>query len=198
MAPVAVLTEVRSEYSSNVSRGFVAVSSVHVQASVDDINSWFKVSTLAFQDASVISNSRHIIGGDFNHNLTDQVEMPLGWRLDYANDINSPLSGTSQKEFNWMGNFDGFWLSNSFVGTTVKLIESGFMPKVVAGLPQGGVIRSVAQFTCCDDGSSDECCTLDKNILFSSTSQSPFTVVSDSSPISEALSDHLIAFLQLT
>jgi hypothetical protein len=109
-----------------------------------------------------------ILAGDFNHNLTNDLSvtqqqlLPDHWRLVYADaaavDNNTTLHGTSQKEENWMGNFDGFFLSPllschddatipcgiqhntelqqlqlATVTEAIALVE-GFMPKVVQGL----------------------------------------------------------------
>jgi len=156
----------------------VAVASVHVQASVVDMDAWYDMATTALRK---VSSLPHVVGGDYNHNLTAQAVLPLGWALAYATDID-PLNGTTQKEFNWMGNFDGFLVSSQPNVSNVDVAVAGFMPKVVRNLPQGGVNQTMGQF----DVSSEE------ELLFSVASSEPFKQVPLSNPRTQALSDHLL------
>lgn len=106
-----------------------------------------------------------VLAGDFNYNLTDPaLHLPIGWNLVHgADDDDSGIRGTSQKEDNWMGNFDGFFVASSPLpprGTKVACVDAdcqlkatavavsmrGFMPKVVRGFTQGGRIHATAQF----------------------------------------------------
>ena len=50
-----------------------------------------------------------ILGGDFNQNLTD-LGAVRGWSVLSVDVDENALLGTTQKELNWMGNFDGFLL----------------------------------------------------------------------------------------
>jgi hypothetical protein len=157
----------------------VAVASVHVQASVVDMSSWYDMAVIALQDAS-LHDLNYIVGGDYNHNLTTDTAMPSGWRLAFGSDI--AIRGTTQKEFNWMGNFDGFLFSPLILLSHVDVLVTGFMPKVVRNLPQGGVTQTVAQFEV----------STDSELLFSPTSSAPFQQVPFSNPRMLAMSDHLL------
>jgi hypothetical protein len=61
-----------------------------------------------------------IIGGDFNQNLTSSSSTtsmttlespPNNWSLIAASPLTIPIQGTTQKEYNYMGNYDGFLFS---------------------------------------------------------------------------------------
>ena len=120
-----------------------------------------------------------IVGGDFNHNLTSPTtnnnnatttieSPPEPWTLVAPTDI--LVLGTTQKEYNYMGLYDGFLVSStsmllqqqplnatdstnltdrwSFNATNTSVYMKGFMPKVVYGFPQdeNRTIQTTAQF----------------------------------------------------
>jgi hypothetical protein len=168
--------------AANVSMSYI-VGSIHVQASVTDMDDWYNVSEqllcnttisvlTASSDDVVRSSTRFalIVAGDFNHNLTD-AKPRNHWQLVYATNNANLSHGTTQKEYNWMGVFDGFWVSPPFQhagGVTDKMTPQGvtrpydsmllqavnvqafiegFMPKVVYHLPQlDSVEQTKAQF----------------------------------------------------
>jgi hypothetical protein len=162
----------------------VAVGALHVKASVSDMDLWYATACATFQnDSSHRRRIPFIIGGDFNHNLTSTTTtvLPLGWRLVYATNV-EPLLGTTQKEQNWMGNFDGFLVSvpedeTRLVPQLVQATVAGFMPKVV----RNGQ-TAVAQFDVAND---DE-------LMFSAISQEPFVSVPKSNSRTQVMSDHLL------
>lgn len=190
------------DYSSATTTTFL-VGSVHVQASVTNMSEWYATAAaLLLQNTTFVFSSSSnddtdplasptsnrsvvfVLGGDFNHNLTDvnsnknasssgAVHQPDHWSVVAAeHDKNNswlPTACTSQKEHNWMGSFDGFWVSEPYIwqqqqqqdqeysnplqnhslrleSSQVKVHIEGFMPKVVLGLPQGGVEQSITQF----------------------------------------------------
>lgn len=164
-----------------------AIGSVHVRASVTNRTAWYSSAVQALTGAlSGASPTRALLGGDFNHNLTEvgaTFTLPTSWTLAYDPNI-QPILGTSQKEYNYMGMFDGFFLSPAIVPFNPKAMVRGFMPKVVQGLPQNGQIQEYAQFN------------FSSNQLFFSASSnfaaSMGVVVPRSHPLNEALSDHLL------
>jgi hypothetical protein len=157
------------------------VGSIHVQASVTDMDEWYNVSEQLLYNASIAALTARtgdvastqfalIVAGDFNHNLTD-AKPRNDWQLVYATNNANLFYGTTQKEYNWMGVFDGFWVSPPFLyagGVTDKIsaggvtrpndnlllqtvnvqaFVDGFMPKVMYHLPQlDGVEQTKAQF----------------------------------------------------
>lgn len=167
--------------------GEVHVGSVHLEASAD-LNDWFENLNLPPQFGA---NETLIIGGDFNQNLTDFRERD-GWSVasSKSNSEENGLRGTSQKEHNWMGNFDGFFARSSPRGprrirhSEPSVLLRGFMPKVVAEYPRGDEAHKVAQFRWSNDS----------GLLFSPTSTfgDDTFVVPSSHPLEEALSDHLM------
>ena len=128
-----------------------------------------------------------IVGGDFNHNLTTSSTLspfnttttasdilPHHWTLVAPSPKEIIVQGTTQKEYNYMGVYDGFLASttsmmlqypSSLINTTTRMSTSnitiwnssvtdtlvhmnGFMPKVVSGFPQqeNRTIQTTAQF----------------------------------------------------
>jgi hypothetical protein len=122
-----------------------------------------------------------VLAGDFNHNLTITLmnrsdgtmnnSLPSeDWALIGMMSDDILIRGTSQKEYNWMGNFDGFMISSpSFIRlsssdqentstckqadntlwletSNVSIDIKGFMPKVVQGFVQGNQVQESAQF----------------------------------------------------
>jgi len=163
----------------------IHVGSVHLRASVD-LATWFDM-VLPTQTPS---NGTMILGGDFNQNLTEFDTVHDWLVLDI--DVEKNLLGTSQREYNWMGNLDGFIMYSA--GKVIEHtkptapIQEGFMPKNVKGYPQGGAVNEVAQFR-----------WEDPDLLFSPTSsfQNDTLVIPLSHPVEEVLSDHLMIVLTL-
>ncbi len=167
------------------------VGSVHVQASVPNMSVWYQATIAAIlnttnyhQEEEVMTVEggtdwmQHpvlmIVGGDFNHNLnttttnaTTTDSPPEPWTLVAPTDI--LVQGTTQKEYNFMGMYDGFLVSSasmllqqppnatdntnitdlwSFNATNASVYMKGFMPKVVYGFPQqeNRTIQTTAQF----------------------------------------------------
>ena len=165
---------------------FFVVGSVHVKASVENMTEWYASAAPIILETtgSVVHNitsslfsspwsMSFILGGDFNKNLTESIMPDNRWNVVYGkNNADVLLHGTSQKEYNWMGSFDGFWVTvplkfnvmkadfenyyddalwAPIEATTLQTSDTvarlnGFMPKVVQGLPQGGIVQSKAQF----------------------------------------------------
>ena len=131
-----------------------------------------------------------ILGGDFNHNITTvaltdnttkdiiplEIEQPpKNWTLVAPSSTEILVKGTTQKEYNYMGNYDGFLVSTipmmllqyppsqllniaatapndttvwNFNITNAFVNMKGFIPKVVYGFPQNQnrSIQTIAQF----------------------------------------------------
>lgn len=185
--PMAILQPTHIDGSVDAST-FI-VGSIHVKASVENMTEWYASAAPIILETtgSVVHNITSgitsasmssivcILGGDFNKNLTESIMPDNRWNVVYAkNNADVLYHGTSQKEYNWMGSFDGFWVTvpleftvgkddfedyyndalwapyhhESTMLQTSKTIArmNGFMPKVVQGLPQGGIVQSMAQF----------------------------------------------------
>jgi Endonuclease/Exonuclease/phosphatase family len=142
------------------------IGSVHVQASVTDMDAWYQSawdaiykSTIALEDWRPANPVWVILAGDFNHNLTAPSNGTRWTQVAVGNE--SLLPGTTQKEYNYMGNVDGFLISSAPLfnvsqkdATLLRLEASnvschleGFMPKVVQGFLQGNVVQEAAQFS---------------------------------------------------
>jgi len=177
--------EQRRANNSNV----VNVASLHVKASVSNMTAWYESAADAIdQRIESVEGYSIILGGDFNHNMTRNVQLPTDWDLVHSDTEQLQLKGTTQKEYNWMGMFDGFLVrhgNGTLLLQDVSTVTAGFMPKVVHlhGISQGLVQRVDAQFK------TEYSSTL---LLFSETGQDPFEAVPQSNPKTEALSDHLL------
>jgi hypothetical protein len=197
---VPMVTLLRSNSSNGESEKAVAVGSLHLKSSLSNVENWYKMAAVAFRNASSQQKGLpHIVGGDYNHNLTSVLALPMGWQLAYGtddDDVEPLLFGTTQKERNWMGNFDGFFMSTKvadqidegsetilLLPQNVKATVAGFMPKVVRNLPQNGEIQTTAQFDVVPNGGE---------LLFSANSNAPFQPVPLSNPRTQVMSDHLL------
>jgi hypothetical protein len=182
--PMAILQPTNEIIDGSSASSFFIVGSVHVKASVENMTEWYASAAPIILETtgSVVHNitsgiasvsSSFILGGDFNKNLTESIMPDNRWNVVYGkNNADVLLHGTSQKEYNWMGSFDGFWVTVPLDFTVMKdnfedyyndalwvpseatMLQAsdtvahniGFMPKVVQGLPQGGIVQSMAQF----------------------------------------------------
>jgi len=164
----------------------IVFSSVHVQASVSDMDSWYEEAAKVISAAGVAHTYPiSIIGGDFNHNASSASSLPEGWGISAPHTMLS--DGTSQHQDGWMGSFDQFFHSSSSsdLRLTTKAIVRGFMPKSVEGFEQGGNVVERAQFRSLKENSE---------LWFDATFEfvGGEKIVPDSSPVSDAMSDHLL------
>merc|ERR1711862_330262 len=116
-----------------------------------------------------------------NHNLSALAAgaLPAGWA---SASPSTAIDGTSQKEENWMGSFDGFVFPTGGSSTTLTEVSAnlaGFMPKTVRGFPLGGVNQSMSQF---------EVAFNITQLRYSSNSAPPYVEVPYSNPRDAAMS----------
>jgi hypothetical protein len=143
------------------------IGSVHVEASVTDMDAWYQTAWDAIYNRSLSLEPDDwrqknpvwvILAGDFNHNVTAPTNGTTKWNpVAVGNESISLLQGTTQKEYNYMGNFDGFIISSTplfnadpspfrLEASNVSSTVDGFMPKVLQGFRQGNVLQEAAQF----------------------------------------------------
>jgi hypothetical protein len=183
--PMVVMSSAADKDNTQIHLG-----SLHVAASIPNLTEWLDTVALPSFRTGTNNATRIILGGDFNHNLTDVpaiMGQEQGWSV-VRSSSNNPLEGTSQKEDNWMGNFDGFLVYGMEAQRDPSVLLQGFMPKVVQGYPQhGDVIQEVGQFQWEEQTSK---------LLFSAKSSirnlATVKEIPKSHPVKEALSDHLL------
>ncbi|GMH62266.1 hypothetical protein TrLO_g1509 [Triparma laevis f. longispina] len=163
----------------------IMFSSVHVQASVEDMDEWYASAAEIINAAGTDTEQAiSIIGGDFNHNVSSVSKLPDDWG------ISEPLTmlsdGTSQHQDGWMGSFDQiFHSSKSDYKVTTRALVKGFMPKNVEGFEQGGKTVERSKFKSMKDNTE---LWFDESEEFEGGEK----IVTMSSPVSEAMSDHVL------
>lgn len=235
-----IILETTGSVVHNITSGIASVSSsdrypIPPPIIVDTNGSVVPSGMTHFLSSSLLSMS-FILGGDFNKNLTETIMPDSRWNIVYAkNNADVLYHGTSQKEYNWMGSFDGFWVTvpleftvgnNNFedyyndafwapyhpestmlqTSDTVAHLN-GFMPKVVQGLLQGGIVQSVSQFAVLY-GVNDSVIPADQILQWATNSKDDLRLaysasstfdgsgetidIPMSNPLTEVLSDHMM------
>ena len=137
--PMAVIAEDGEE------RKRIHVGSLHLKSSID-LAEWF-ASALPTLSAN---NSTLVLGGDYNENLTD-INTVHDWLVLSSDICQNTIQGTSQKEYNWIGNFDGFVMhsgSNSSIAGMehAKPRVKSFFGRVYAKSRGGVLLKNLLSF----------------------------------------------------